>query len=144
MVLQYLYRQIKMGNPTILIGIGLVTFALIYMFFRLGDKAEEGNNHFPLQLLMLFLILSCFVLIGKVTLDDQNFCSWNVVNSTTNGATTTYGYDYQCESNPNTTALTFYKTSLWIYRLVMLYVVGYIIYYILRWLGIIAGGKFEQ
>ena len=130
-----------MGNPTILIGIGLVMFGLIYMFFRLGDKAEEGNNHFPLQLLMLFLILSCFTLIGKVTLDYQDFCSWNVVNSTTNGATTTYGYDYQCETNPNSTADIFYKTSLWIFRLVSMYVIGYIMYYVLRWINDIVRGK---
>jgi hypothetical protein len=130
-----------MGNPTILIGIGLVMFGLIYMFFRLGDKAEDGNNHFPLQLLMLFLILSCFTLIGKVTLDDQDFCSWNVINSTTNGATTTYGYDYQCETNPNSTADIFYKTSLWIFRLVSAYVIIYLMYYVLRWINDIVRGK---
>lgn len=129
-----------MGNPTLLIGIGLVTFALIYMFFKLGDKATEDNHHFPLQLLMLFIILSLFALMGKVSLDDKDFCSWNVVNSTTIGYTTTYGYDYQCETNPNTTADTFYKISLWIFRLVSLYVLGYLIYYIFKWFGSLIGG----
>ena len=130
-----------MGNPTILIGIGIVTFALIYMFFRLGDKATEKNNHFPLQLLMLFLILSCFTLIGKVVIDDKDYCSWNVVNSTTTGATTIYGYDYQCESNTSNTPDTFYKLVLWVFRLVGLYVLIYIIYYILNWFGIVGGNK---
>ena len=123
-----------MGNPTILIGIGLVMFGLIYMFFKLGDKADENNNHFPLQLIMLFLILSSFTLIGKVALDDKDYCSWNVVNSTISGATTSYDYDYMCETNTNTTADIFYNVSTWIFRIVAGYVVIYIMYYVLKWL----------
>ena len=132
-----------MGNPTLLIGIGIVTFCLIYMFFKLGEQATHENNHFPLQLLMLFLILSSFTLIGKVTLDDKDFCSWNVVNATTSGATTTYDYDYQCSTNPNTTAETFYRVSIWIFRLVGLYVFIYMFKWALTYLGVIGGAKFD-
>jgi FtsH-binding integral membrane protein len=132
-----------MGNPTILIGIGLVTFALIYMFFKLGQNAQADNNHFALQLLFLFLILSCFTLVGKVALDDKDFCSWNVVNSTVSGYTTTYGYEYQCETNPATTSEIFYKVSVWIFRLVGFYVFVYMFWWALKYFGVVGGAKFD-
>ena len=132
-----------MGNPTILIGLGITTFALMYMFFKLGQNTSKDNNHFPLQLLFLFLILSCFTLIGKVSLDDKDFCSWNVVNSTTIGSTTEYSYLYQCSPNPNTTADTFYRVSVWIFRLVGFYVFLYVLYWVLRYFGMVGGAKFD-
>lgn len=136
-----------MGNVTILFGIAFVTIILVYMFFKLGDNAVrhgKGNtNHFLLQVLLLFFIISAVPLMGKVSLDDKDFCSWNVVNSTTNGYTTSYDYDYQCEPNPNTTSDTFYDLTVWFFRLVASYVVYYFIYEVLKYLNWVGGGKSE-
>jgi hypothetical protein len=60
-------------------------------------------------------------LLGKASIDYQDNCSWLVDNSTTVGDLTTYGYSYQCSPNPNTTATTFYTTTVWIARITTIY-----------------------
>jgi hypothetical protein len=127
-----------MGNPTILIGLAIVLFTFVYMFFKLGEQARENSktgtkgNHFLLQLLILFLILSSLTLVAKVVVDDKDFCSWNVVNSTTVGATTSFGYDYQCQTNPSSVPITFYKMSLWFFRIVAFYIFVYYFYAVMQ------------
>jgi len=134
-----------MGNATILIGIAIVLFTFVYMFFKLGEQARENaktgasGNHFLLQILILFLILSSLALVGKVSLDDKDYCSWNVVNSTTIGATTTYDYDYQCETNTNSTPLTFYKLTVWFFGIVATYISVYFFYAVMKTFDV--GGK---
>ena len=132
-----------MGNVTVLFGIAFVTIILVYMFFQLSKngKDDPSRGHFALQMILLFLILSSVALIGKVTLDDKDYCSWNVINSTTTGATTTYGYEYQCETNTNSTPDIFYKTTAWFFYIVSSYVFFYFIYEVLKYLGWVAGGE---
>jgi len=113
------------------------------MFFKLSDNASKDatRGHFLLQLLLLFLILSSVNLIGKVSLDDKDYCSWNVVNSTTTGSSTSYDYEYQCETNTNTTPDIFYKITTWFFRLVSSYVFFYFIYEVLKFLGWVGGSS---
>jgi len=121
-----------------LVGLGIASFLLILLFFKLGEIRQSGSNHFLLQLLVLGFILGTFILIGKATIDAENseFCSWNVVNSTeVDINTSTYGYDYQCHTNTSSTGVTFYKMITWFVRVVATYIVLYFIYEILNYFG---------
>lgn len=123
-----------MGNLTVIIGIGIVTAILVYMFFKLnGERDEEGNNkHFLFQVLILVFILVSLLLIAKVTLDDTDFCDWNVANTTettnvtTNTTLITYINEYQCSDNANNTSLTFYKAMTYFIIIVSGYVLVYV------------------
>ena len=127
-----------MSNITILIGIGIFLFTSLYMFFKLGEqKAVNNKNHFLLQLLLLFFIISSVTLLGKVSYDAQDNCSFEMINSTIASNVTAYEYDYLCVDNINVTGLTFYKSTLWFFRLIALYVFGYFVYEVLVWLNVV-------
>lgn len=121
---------------TLLIGIGLVMGLLMILLFKLrSTESPDGHNHFLLQILILFFIIGGLVLMAKTTLDDQNPCSWNVVNSTTSGLSTSYVYDYQCSTNTHNTATVFYKAVVWFASLFMLYLFLFFIYQVLKFVG---------
>lgn len=121
-------------SSSVMIGIGIGVFLLLYMTFKL-QTSEDGNNHFLLQLLLMFFIIAGLVMLGKATMDSKDHCSWNVVNSTVSGDTTAYGYDYQCNENTHTTSTTFYKGMLWFARIFALYILVYLIYKSLVFIG---------
>ncbi len=124
-----------MGNLTLLIGLGIVIAILIYMFFRMGEQKDEKGaaRHFILQIIILVFVFVGLLLIGKVALDDQDFCAWNVANSTTSGVTTSYEYDYECSDNTNTTAVTFYKALTYFIIIVAFYVLVYVLWEAGKW-----------
>jgi len=136
-----------MSNLTLIIGIGIVLAILTYMFFKLsGERDEEGGNkHFLFQILILVFMLACLLLIAKVTLDDSDFCDWNVANTTevtnqtTNTTTISYINEYQCSTNTNNTSLTFYKAMTYFIIIVSFYVFIYVFnearIWIVDWFG---------
>lgn len=131
-----------MGNITIMIGAGLVAFLFLYMLFKLGERGQEtGDKHFLLQLLLLFFVASLIVIIGKTALDDKDFCAWNVENATNTGSTTQYDYGYHCETNTNSTVRTFYNITLGFFTVLSLYIFGYFVYEVLKYLGWVVGGN---
>lgn len=107
------------------------------LFFKLNST--EDNKHFLLQLLLLGFVLVIVVLIGKAALDYKDDCSWVVANSTTSGGYDIYNYNYQCHTNDKTTADTFYKITLWIMRIVAIYIFLYFVYEVLVSFGLIGG-----
>jgi len=125
-----------MGNATVIFGVAVVTGLLLYMFFKLSqNKDEEGRgNHFLLQILILVFALVGMLIIAKAGLDDKDFCSWNVVNSTTTLTYSEYGYEYQCEENPNKTSLTFYKAMTYFIIIVAAYLFVYVLIEAKEWL----------
>jgi hypothetical protein len=124
-----------MATGLIIGGIGVALFVIVYMLFKLKTDTADGNNHFLLQLLLLFLLIGGVVLLGKAVLDSNNDCSWLANNSTVSGAVTTYDYSYYCQESVNTTAHTFYSLTLWFARLVSLYIFFFISYKVLEFLG---------
>jgi len=127
-----------MGNITLLLGIGIFAVICIYMFFKLSEQTKEtGRSHFILQLLILFFVLISLVLIGKVGLDDSNMCEFVITDSTLIANTTTYNHTYLCETNTNTTSETFYQTTLWFFRLVLIYMFIYFAYEVLVFTGLV-------
>lgn len=138
-----------MSSVTVLVGASVVCFILVLLFWKLGEgsKDENGNkrsNHVMLQILLLGFILACIVLVGKAALDDSSqSCDWltntTVVNATTN--TTTYTYSYNCASTGKTTGRTFYGLTVWIMRLVGVYIFCYLVYVVLVYFGYVGEKK---
>jgi hypothetical protein len=125
-----------MGNVTLLLALGIFGFMLLFMFFKLRSDGQE-KEHFFLQLLVLGFLLGVFLLIGKVGLDDKDFCSWNVANSTASGDVTSYVYHYDCEVNTNTTSDTFFVSITWLVRCVVIYVFIFFFLDLLKRFGVI-------
>ena len=130
-----------MANLTLLIGLGIFIFTCVYMFFKLSEQkitqelqGEKPTNHFVLQLMILFFILSSVLLLGKVGIDDSNHCDFVVTNSTIVGNVTNNSYDYLCSTNTNSTSFTFYKITLWFMRLLTAYIFIYFTYEVLIYL----------
>lgn len=130
-------------NIVLMLGLGITGFLLIFMFFKLGDP-ERKHEHIFLQLILLGFILSVFVLIGKASLDtdDYAYCSWNLNNYTSSGGNVTdMNYAFECPSTTPNTATTFYKLSLWIMRITITYLVIYYIFQLMNYFGIIKKPK---
>lgn len=128
-----------MGSELVILGAAVVGFLFLYLSFKLDDE------HYILKILLLFVFFGSTILIGKAALDEKDYCTWNVVNSTTSGDYNIYNYDYQCSTNSNNTNLTFYKGLVWFSGVFMLYVFGYFTYRVLVYLGwVVPGGKDEE
>lgn len=120
----------------ILIGIGVTMFLLVYIMFKIKTDVDANTqNHFLLQLIILFFIIGLFALLGKATLDESINCEWIVDNSTVNNNVTTYETSYTCSEAQNNTGLNFYKAIMWMVRILFLYVFLYIAYEVLKYLG---------
>lgn len=123
----------------VLAGVGIGLFLLIYMFFKFNrfNDSEQGKNHFLLQLIILFFIIAGFILLGKATVDLQQPCSFQVVNSSETAGTYTYDYDYVCFEEVSNTGTIFYKIMSWFVRIFSFYIFIYIIYEVLKFWGVI-------
>ena len=126
---------------SLIIGIGVVCFLLLYFAFNLKEQ------HFLLQLLALFFFIFLMFLIPKAALDYNDNCGM-VINQTSrsfidaNNFTDTNTYMYYCEPNNKTTALIFYKTVTWFVSMFALYVLIYLIWYSFKWIdGVVRGKK---
>lgn len=126
-----------MSNVTLLIGLGIVLFSLLYMFFKLGaNKAEGETGHFILQIIILVFMFMIMLMIGKVGLDDYQHCSIEVNETDTydgappleNHSYSVYTYDRVCFDNENTTANTFYKSITYFIIIVAFYTLVYILW----------------
>lgn len=117
-------------NPFVLLAaIFIILVVLVTMFLKLGNKEDnEGSNHFLLQLLVLGFILLFVLLVGKVAVDNDETCAWNVANTTTTANVTVYAHSYDCVPGTKNTTYLFYRTVLWFVRLVALYIVFYFFY----------------
>ena len=111
-------------------------FLLVYIMFKIKTDVDANTqNHFLLQLIILFFIIGLFALLGKATLDESINCEWIVDNSTVNNNVTTYETSYTCSEAQNNTGLNFYKAIMWMVRILFLYVFLYIAYEVLKYLG---------
>lgn len=129
---------------TTIIGIGVFLFIISYVLFKIGSgETGDGNKHFLLQLLLFFFLFFGIILLGKATLDSNNYCD-TVVNQTVEDSvtnTTTYTYDYVCIENTTSTSLTFYKGTLWLVRIFALYLLIYFTYEVLKFIGWVVPGE---
>ena len=61
-----------MSNYILLASIGVFSFLLLFMFFKLGENKEK--NHYILQLIILGFLMGLFVIIGKNAIDEKDYC----------------------------------------------------------------------
>ena len=109
-----------MSGTIILASLAVVAGILLWLFNSLRDG--EGNTNYALQIIILSFILGCILLIGKTAYEYKDNCSWLVSNSTSSGSTTSYEYSYTCDTNASGTPGMFYQITLWIMRIIALYV----------------------
>ena len=135
-----------MGNITILFGIGLVAFIFTFLFGLLSmNRDGEGQSKHPIiQILILAFIASLMLIAGKVALDDKDNCAWNVVNATVSGDTSTYGYEYQCSTNPNESAGIFYKMITWFAYFLSAYLFVFIVMSIWEFVKKLMQGRVQR
>lgn len=129
-----------MNELVLILGLVGVTFALIALFYKLSQ--DNKNTHFLLQLIFLGFIMALFVLISKSTVDYKNDCQWLVnyteyhVNHTHNGIDDEHNYYmYQCNENTNDTSTSFYKLTVWIMRITMIYILLYFSMELFKYFG---------
>lgn len=107
-------------SGTILVGsLAVVSGILCFLFWKLDDN--DAKSRFPLQVIVLGFLLGTIILLGKAAVDYNDNCSWLVDNSTVSGATTSYSYSYQCDTNSNNTSRIFYGVTVWISRIIAIY-----------------------
>ena len=128
-----------MSGAILINSLAIVGALLLILFFKLNEA--EDKKHFLLQLLLLGFVLGIIVLAGKTALDYKDDCSWLVNNDTVTGDTTSYNYTYQCHTNENNTASIFYNITVWVMRIVAIYILLYFVYEILVFFGLMGGGK---
>lgn len=120
----------------VIIGISATIFLLAYIMFKLKTDVDAGGqNHFILQLILMFFIVGLLALMGKATLDSSQPCQWLVVNQTVTGDTTTFTNEYVCDEATSNTGLNFYKAIMWTVRILFTYIFLYIAYEVLKYLG---------
>lgn len=115
-----------MDAISLILGVGIAAYILVYLAFKLDDQ------HSGLKLLNVGFAIILLVLIAKTTLDYDDNCDFVVANETVTGNLTQYDYDYLCDTNDNTTSLTFYETMVWYVRIFMLYIFLFMSYMMLR------------
>jgi len=136
-----------MSNVSVLFGASVIGFLLLLLFMKLGDSkkdenGKEKNTHVLLQVLILGFILATFVIIGKASFDDgDKSCAWLVNQSISSGNSSTYSYEYNCVSTDTTTSFTFYQLTVWIMRIIGIYMFCYLAYVVLVYFGYVGDKK---
>lgn len=107
----------------LLISLIAVAVVLLVIAFKLEDK------HTVIKVLALFFAVYCVLLIGKNAVTNSQICSIEINSTNTTGNITTYEYGRYCFQDDNyNTSNTFYKLTLWFFRLLIVYLIGFFIY----------------
>ena len=107
----------------IILATGLIGIILLVLGFKLDEK------HQVLKVLSIFFAVYCVVLLGKFGMDSKNVCVPLLTSTVLTGNTTTYTYTNTCNNvTSSPSSLTLYKTSLWYFRIVFIYVFGFLIW----------------
>lgn len=117
-----------MSEIALLLGLGIVASILTYITFQLDTE------HKLLKILLLFMVMSSFVLVSKASLDASEYCDIVVNETVDTGGDKEYFYERVCFENPNSTAETFHNVVLWIWRLFATYIFLYTSWKALQWL----------
>lgn len=122
-----------MSGVVLILGLAVFIFVLIGLSFRFNQS--ENQKHEALQLLFFGIIMASLMLVGKATVDYNDYCDFVVVNETTvNSSLTTYEYNYQCGENDNETSKSLLDLSLWLFRLTLAYIVVYVFYHFFNYI----------
>lgn len=100
-----------MSSIVLMLGIGIFSFLLLYMFYILKDNKQQELFKF----FLLLAALGVLILIPKAALDDQTICNI-VVNDTQEVYTygnnyTGYHWDYE-SPNPSVTDVNLFHKNI--------------------------------
>lgn len=141
-----------------IIGVGFVSFIILYFVFNMKD-----TDHPIIRLLLILFAFIFLILVPKVIIDTQSDCEillnkseevyrygdnfsgyhWDYDNSTAPKLpgdaylfhkNTTFTYSEYCTTATTTTAATFYKMVIWLYRLFAAYIIVYLFVLSLQYL----------
>lgn len=110
-----------MAGSILVASLAVVAGILLFLYWKLSSEADSSARY-PLQVIVFAFLLGIIVLLGKVGYDYKDNCAWLVNSSTVVGSTTNYAYTYNCSTNTNNTANVFYDVTLWIARIITIYV----------------------
>ena len=168
-----------MGNISLLISSGIIAFIAAYALFALIKNAPSQEKDFSmkvvffegLKILMLGLLITSILLIGKTAYDDRNTCEWVTANTTEvyvygnyfddyhwDGYNITapsqtdksaflfhkdisHEYEYICTTNNSSTASWQLKLPLTIIRIVAILTMLYLLFQIYNLFKYISGDK---
>jgi multisubunit Na+/H+ antiporter MnhB subunit len=111
----------------LIIATGVIAFLLFYLAFKLEEK------HQAIKVLALFFGLYFMLLLAKSALDTRDQCEIVLMNQTVDGNTTLNQYDKVCFTSTNAIFTTLYTTFLWFFRIVYVYMFGFVIYLFLNY-----------
>lgn len=119
-----------------IIGIVAICFLLIYIVNTL-----DSQEHYFLQLIFLIAALSLSLVIPKIVMDSK--CEPVLNQTITNGNITNYVYDTYCyDSASGNSPVILIKSIAWLNRIFWMYVIVYLSYRVLIWIGwVVPGGK---
>lgn len=124
----------------LILALGIVGFLVAYLFFQ-----NKEDNHVALRILMLGVLFGIFILLGKAGIDSTTECEPVLNQTVVNNLTTTYSYDTFCyQKTKSNTASILYKVTLWLVRLLGLYLLVYFIWEFFKWFSQIISGKYGR
>ena len=102
-----------------ILAIGFIGLILLVISFKLDDK------HQVLKVLSLFFAVFVILMLGRSTIDSKEVCG-REINKIVNN---TYSYNTVCFNTTNSqTPSTVYISTLWYFRVVFIYVFGFLIW----------------
>lgn len=110
--------------------LGIAAFILLTIAFKMEEK------HTIVKFFSLMFAIFCLLMIGNTALKSNIVCSTEISNKTLVNNITTYNYERQCFTDTTNQNITnsFFKTMLWYFRLMIVYLLGFMIYLILNYL----------
>lgn len=118
---------------TLIIAIAVVSIIIILLSILLPKE------HNALKFFMIMVGFALLILIPKATLDQP--CSLVINHTETSGSAPVveqYYYITQCtnQTSTGTTNLIFYKTYVWFYGLIFVYLFFYLVWSLLNYAGV--------
>ena len=102
-----------------IVATGFIGLILLVISFKLDDK------HQVLKVLSLFFAVFVILMLGKTTIDSKEVCK-REINKIVNN---TYSYNTVCyNTTTSTTPSTVFISTLWYFRIVFIYVFGFLIW----------------
>jgi hypothetical protein len=107
----------------VILATGFIGVILLVLGFKLDEK------HQVLKVLTIFFTVFIVLYLGRLTLDSNEVCQPLLSSTVLNANTTTYTYTNTCmNTTTSTTPNSIYKTTLWYFRVVFVYVFGFLIW----------------
>lgn len=120
---------------------GIIAFVCAYILFKIKDSDNPAVS--SLQPLFFFMVMASFIIIGSASYQSTEQCVYLVNESVTVGSTSTYTYDYQCQTVAENAGSWSYRLPLWFGYLGSGYVIIYFLYLMINLYKKTRGGERE-